>query len=457
MSTPINSLVELRQALAANQPQTLELQAAILSPHPLVLPPGYALVGTDPARSSLSFSHGDGLGLTADNRVENLVVLAPPSGRAIYSLAGTADMGTLTLRNLTVVGQVALLLWPGTQRLRVEADQVDVVACDARFSNERPQKYGVSVLPGAFTVYNLSSDAGSQLTASLTAISAGRPNAPVFGSGVLVSGFGDAGGQVQLPLLTTGAVHSTGLLAEGTASLITGGVFVVYGTRADTVTNLAEVVTYGVNDMVLDNWGQVGSWTATAPLTSRGPSGIGFVNFGTVDTFEAQQPITTYGRGARGFNQYDGTVQHARFHSITTHGDGAIGVQISKPVGTIEVQQGITTHGAVGDTLVKGVVEQLPADAFSVKPGGEVQHLLIGTDLTTHGAGATTYALDEGTVRDLRVGGRIAATGADATAISLRNGGSTPLTNVAASAPQGQVLRNDGGTVTDQAGFRAVG
>lgn len=455
MSVPINSLAELTQALAANQPQTLELQTAIVSPHPLALPPGYAITGVYKNQCSLSFSHGDGLGLTADNRVENMAVLVTPACRAIYSLAGTADMRTLTLRNLTVMGQVALLLWPGTRQLRVEADQVDVVACDARFYNERPQKYGVSVLPGAFTVYNVNSDAGSQLTASLTAISAGRPNAPVFGSGVLVSGFGDVGGQVQLPLLTTGAVHSTGLLAEGTASLITGGVFVAYGTRADTVTNLAEVVTYGINDMVLDNWGTVQNWTATAPLISRGASGIGFVNFGTVDTFEAQQPITTYGRGARGFNQYDGTMGHARFHSITTHGDGAIGVQISKPVGTIEVQQGITTHGAVGDTLVKGVVEQLPADAFSVKPGGEVQHLLIGTDLTTHGAGATTYAIEGGKVNELCVAGQILATGAGATAIELKNGGSTPLTNIMAHAQAGQVLRNEEGLITDQTNFKA--
>lgn len=39
------------------------------------------------------------------------------------------------------------------------------------------------------------------------------------------------------------------------------------------------VTTYGQNDMVLDNWGEVTSWTATASVTSHGPSGIGFVNF----------------------------------------------------------------------------------------------------------------------------------------------------------------------------------
>ncbi|CAL9656775.1 hypothetical protein [Streptomyces sp. enrichment culture] len=45
--------------------------------------------------------------------------------------------------------------------------------------------------------------------------------------------------------------------------------------------------------MVLDNWGQVQTWTATAPVTSHGPSGIGFVNFGVLGSLDVQAPITT--------------------------------------------------------------------------------------------------------------------------------------------------------------------
>lgn len=43
--------------------------------------------------------------------------------------------------------------------------------------------------------------------------------------------------------------------------------------------NRGPVVTYGVNDMVLDNWGNVDRWIVEQKLTSYGPSGIGFVNF----------------------------------------------------------------------------------------------------------------------------------------------------------------------------------
>jgi len=84
--------------------------------------------------------------------------------------------------------------------------------------------------------------------------------------------------------------------------MITGGVFIVFGVKAKTVTNNGEIVTYGVNDMVLDNWGSVDSWTANENLISYGPSGIGFVNFGTVNNFTAKKEIITYGLGARGFN-----------------------------------------------------------------------------------------------------------------------------------------------------------
>ena len=49
--------------------------------------------------------------------------------------------------------------------------------------------------------------------------------------------------------------------------------------------------------------------TALEPITSHGPSGIGFVNFGDIGTLTVRAPIQTYGKGARGFNLYDGSLQ----------------------------------------------------------------------------------------------------------------------------------------------------
>ena len=130
------------------------------------------------------------------------------------------------------------------------------------------------------------------------------------------------------------------MIPQGTPDQITGGVFTVYGARVDLVHNLGPVVTYGVNDMVLDNWGFVDRWIGEGKLTSYGSSGIGFVNFGIVNEFTMLAPIETFGLGARGFNVYTGTVELAEFDRITTHGDGAIGVQISQPIGRLVVAGG---------------------------------------------------------------------------------------------------------------------
>lgn len=96
----------------------------------------------------------------------------------------------------------------------------------------------------------------------------------MIGSGVFVSGFSDNGGWVDLDNLTTGAVYSNGMLPYGTADIITAGIFMVYGVNAKRVEHFGEIVTYGVNDMVLDTWGTVENWLVHAPVISYGPSGL---------------------------------------------------------------------------------------------------------------------------------------------------------------------------------------
>jgi hypothetical protein len=442
-------------ALSAREPRNLELQTSVACPYSITLPPGFSLTGTDKDRCVLSFSNGDGIGLTADNRVSDITVIATPAARAIYTQAGISDMGTITLGNLAVTGQVSIITRTGTDSLNLVVDGLHIAACDSRRYSEQPQKYGVNVYQGALTVYNFNGDENSRLTASLANVTVGARNAPVLGSGIFVSGFGDQGGSVELEMLTTGAVHSTGMLPYGTADIITAGVFIVYGVQAKRVEHFGEVVTYGVNDMVLDTWGTVVRWIAHAPVVSYGPSGIGFVNFGTVEDFVAEAEIVTHGLGARGFNQYDGTVRNIRFKAIETFGDGSIGIQVSKPVGTIVVDEGVTTHGSIGNTLVKGVNMQLPAEAFSVKPGGIVDKLIVGGDLVTHGAKVTTYAIEGGKVVAIDIKGKVIAHGQNSNAILVADKGSTPLTNVRAHTKHGKALLEAGGNVTDRTGFTA--
>jgi hypothetical protein len=57
-----------------------------------------------------------------------------------------------------------------------------------------PHGYGVYVLQGAFTLWNMQSDDNVVISADLPGLSAGRNSAPVLDSGIFVSGPGDKGG-----------------------------------------------------------------------------------------------------------------------------------------------------------------------------------------------------------------------------------------------------------------------
>ena len=172
--------------------------------------------------------------------------------------------------------------------------------------------------------------------------------------------------------LETDAIYSDGGSAPGTPDQITGCAFTVYGAHVDTVRNRGPVTTYGVNDMVLDNWGVVDRGTAEAKITSFGPSGIGFVNFGILQELKVNAPIETFGQGARGFNVYTGTVNLADFDRVVTHADGSVGI----PDQPADWQAGRAPRhidfGVSGPSLVKGKLVVLSAIGLSIKPGGSV-------------------------------------------------------------------------------------
>ena len=283
-----------------------------------------------------------------------------------------------------------------------------IEAADARTAVEMPQGFGVSVLQGAFTLWVTRGD--SSVVAYLLDLRAGRPGAPVQGSGIFVAGADFAADTLCVQHLRTGPVYSDGGLAPGTPDRIAGGVFVLQGASADLVENRGPVTTYGANDMALDNWGTVERWVARRKVTTHGPSGIGFVNFGSLDSLSLQAPIETHGAGARGFNVYDGIVREAVFDKITTRGDGAVGVQISRPVGRLRFRRGIETYGGSGMSLVKGVQTELKAIALSIKPGGAAEEVVIDGGLITHGKDVPALEQD-GRIARLRIQGGFASNG----------------------------------------------
>ena len=169
--------------------------------------------------------------------------------------------------------------------------------------------------------------------------------------------------------------------------------------------------------MVLDVCGTVDHWITKKKIMSFGPNGIGFVNFGHVKTFKAEDSIETYGMGARGFNQYDGIIQDATFKSIKTVGDGSIGMQFSKPVGRITIQESVITEGSSGETLVKGIIKVLKADAISVLDGGILEELNILGDLVTKGEDVVAYHVNGGLVKAMYLKGKIMVHGKKSRAV----------------------------------------
>jgi hypothetical protein len=376
----------------------------------LRLSPGRSLCGAAEDSAIVFMAGTDGVQLSSDNTVCNLHLCAAPEKRAIFNDTAVPAFGRIELHSVRTTGRVQILACDRVRSGHVEVNGLDILAADARMECERPHGYGVYVLHGAFTLWNMQADEEAAISADLAGISAGREGAPVRGSGVFVSGAGDTGGRVIIRRLETGAVYSDGGIAPGTPDCISGGVFVIHGAFADSVRNRGPVTTYGANDMALDNWGVVDRWIAEEKITSHGPSGIGFVNFGTVNVLEVNAPIETFGQGARGFNVYAGTVNSAEFERIVTHADGAVGIQISQPVGRIKVRRGVETYGAAGSSLVKGVVMKLSAIALSLKPGSSAREIDVAGGLITHGKGISPLEL-HGAVDSLQVADGFTAAG----------------------------------------------
>ncbi|MGQ0286027.1 hypothetical protein ACT2CV_02315 [Pasteurellaceae bacterium 22721_9_1] len=418
MTIYVSNISELQTALSSSDKEIV-LKHSIIIPNELHLPNGFSL-NADPADHILiGFGNGGGLKLTGNNTVSNIAIQTTPTERAIYIDSSEVDLGKIALENLTVTGQVQLLLRRPNSKLDLYVNNLDIVASDSRNRSEKPLKYGVVVHQGAFTLYNYNSDKDSLVTATIENIRIGRKNAPVLGSGVFIGGFNDDGGKVIVEKLVTDEIYSNGMIPFGQPNIITGGIFILSGAHAKEIDSKGTVTTYGVNDMVLDVWGSVDNWVCHKEITSYGTSGIGFVNFGIVKNFDAKAPIRTFGSGARAFNQYDGTIERARFHSLTTFGDGSIGIQVSKPVGTIHIKHDIQTNGSVGESLVKGQIMTLAATGLSIQEGGEIQSLVVGGNIETKGDKVTTLEINKGKLLKCQIDGTIQALGENAKTLNV--------------------------------------
>lgn len=352
---------------------------------------GSSLVGITSGAELAFKPDSDGVSLTANNTLQNLTLRSDPSRLALSLEPTTSALRQLKLQHLVVYGRLHL---ESSTAMTADLMLNDIQVHDGDSTSDlhRPSGYGVEVVPGCLTIYNRCTNPQSRWTLRAENLSGGTQDRPLRGSGIFIFGGmtvpADAdpqggpaptspGGTIDLKLLTTGEIHTNGNIPPGVSNLISAGVFVGSGVKAQQVINNSPVTTYGMNDMVLDNWGNVRLWLAKQSVASHGTSGIGFVNFGNLQTLIVQGELTTYGEGARGFNLYDGTLAYAEFKSITTHGNGSIGIQTSKPFGSILVLGDVITKGGRGNSLVRGAILQLDAHALSLKPGTSGKELIV--------------------------------------------------------------------------------
>lgn len=423
MMIKVSNPSQLIEALDHNE-KSIHITRTMTLAQPIFLPDGIEIKGVRQENGVLPtvfFSHSDGFILKGGATITDLAISALQDKKAISLLPQQSreNFGTVSLNHLEVDGQISLIFRAPTLSAHVETHNVLVRKSDTRTYLEQPQKYGVNVLQGAYTLYNFNPDAMSLITASISDLTIGQEGQPVIGSGVFISGFNDAGGKVNIKKMTLGSVFSTGLLPQGVADFITAGVFIVYGAHVHNLHQLGKTVTYGVNDMVLDAWGTVDKWIVEGEVVSYGQSGVGFVNFGTVNYFETKQAISTFGVGARAYNQYDGTLKEGHFVDINTYNDGAVGIQISKEVGELHFNGNITTHGGIGQSLVKGVNVDLPAYAFSIKDGGYLHKLHVHGSIISHGENVTTVTMEQdGRLDNVQIEGTIEATGTNSKSFS---------------------------------------
>lgn len=399
MTTRTVATVQELAAAVADGVRDIAIEGVIEGSPSITLPEGATLRGG---------SHGAGLKflakgvrLTKDNTLRSITIETTDYEVAIYNDTTIEDAGVLRFENVETIGQVYIVAEGAVKNIRVETEGLRVKTADVRGRAEQPHGYGVDVLQGGITFWNRQIDKGAKFTATLKDLSAGTEETPVRGSGIFLGGCADreghlVGGAFEADLVETGEVVIDGGIASGTPDKIAGGVFVVSGAKVIEVHNSGPVTTHGQNDMVLDNWGEVDRWIATADIRSTGSSGIGFVNFGDIHVIDIQAPIITEGKGARGFNLYDGSLHEALFDSIKTTGDGSIGIQISKPMNKIHVRGDVETTGGEGLSLVRGVQTTLKAIAMSVKPGGVIKSIEIGGALRTHGDDLTTFEVADG-------------------------------------------------------------
>ncbi|PWH05062.1 hypothetical protein DEO23_14780 [Brachybacterium endophyticum] len=419
----------------------IEVAATISGLPRMVLGPGTRLHG-----GRLEFE-SEGLQLTRDAALEDLEIIAPPHEVAVGVDTDQETWGTLALRGVTVVGQVALIAAGAVTSGHIEIGDLTIREADLRDRRARPRFGGDEAVQGALTIWNQQDDDAVQITARIENVRAGTEESPVRGSGVVLAGRGrdggaTAGGRLAVSSLSTGAIVTDGGLVPDGDGLLSAGVLVLDGAVLGAVAVHGTVTTHGPFDVALANAGGVMMWTVDAPLTTYGPGAIGIANRGDIGTLEVDAPVHTSGDGACAVDLHAGTLIEVALDSVLTRGDGATGVQISHPLPTLSARGDIATEGGAGDCTMDDTQSARPGSALRLTQGGGIEVLEVGGQIRT--AGDDVVSVDLGSaVGSWNVAGGVVASGARSRPVRRAPGIAAPAA--------GSFLAADGRDVIDDA------
>jgi len=162
MNAPEETVATVEALIAATKDsgiQRIAISGHLTHAPSVRLSPGQSLRGADEG-ASISFTDGtDGLQLSSDNRIHNLRLDASPEKRAIFNDTSVNHLGRIELRGVTTKGRVQILAGGKVRGGHIDVHGLDIIAADARGERERPHGYGVYVLHGAFTLWNMQEDA----------------------------------------------------------------------------------------------------------------------------------------------------------------------------------------------------------------------------------------------------------------------------------------------------------
>lgn len=416
----INTVDELVAATQDRTARYLILRNDLTDVPSLRLMPFQSLSGEFDGKKIIFKPGAEGFCLSKGNELKSLVIQTSPDKRAIFQDQEMESLSVHHLSRITVTGQISFIITDKTKKGRIEASFVHVADAATMQLKERPNRFGVDLIQGAFTVWNQSEN-DTELEVDITHFSCGGETRPINGSGLVLCGNEERMGHIRSTVLSCGHIYTKGEIGKGVADLVSAGVAICYQTLVRHMNIYGRITCYGGNEMGIYNWGMIEHGTITDRIETHGANGCGFINAGNLGKLNFMHEIETFGTGARGFYMFDGAAKDIHFDRIVTHGDAASAIQFNRYIDRISISNGIEVFGNCLNVLFADSVVKASADGISVKHGGTARMIKVTGDITTHGREVRSI-YDEAGIEKLLVSGKVLATGEKSLALDVHDG-----------------------------------